>query len=433
MTARDSVADGLALAMLAGPWTPAATRSRALAALGRTRAPTWLVELVEQVHTAYRDAPADRPRELAAYLQACPAWAKAWQHRRPPRMVVWTAEPTRIVRRRWPVAELHDHAALAALLDVDQGELAWFADVRTQARQLPPRLQHYRWTAFPRPDGVRLVAAPKPRLKEIQRRLLRHVLQPIPLHDAAHGGVRGRSVRTTVEPHAGADVLVRVDLEAFFPSIPAGRIWNLLTVAGLPQSVAYTLTGLMTTVAPDAVVSANATRLDRAARARLRIPHLPTGAPTSPALANLLCYSLDRRLTGLAERFGAHYTRYVDDLTFSGGSELRSRSGRFLHLVDEVARAEGFALNPRKSRVLTSATRQALLGTVVNDHPTLPRGERDALRAVLHNCATHGWRTQSRGRADFADHLRGRIAWAAGIDPALGARLLAAYGRIDWS
>ena len=265
MTARDSVADGLALAMLAGPWTPAATRSRALIALGRTRAPKWLVELVEQVHAAYRDAPADRPRELAGYLQACPAWAKAWQHRRPPRMVVWTAEPTRIVRRRWPVAELHDHAALAALLDVDQGELAWFADVRAQARQLPPRLQHYRWTAFPRPDGVRLVAAPKPRLKEIQRRLLRHVLQPIALHDAAHGGVRGRSVRTAVAPHAGADVVVRVDLEAFFASIPAGRIWNLLTVAGLPESVAYTLTGLMTTVAPDAVVSANAARLDRPA------------------------------------------------------------------------------------------------------------------------------------------------------------------------
>ena len=70
---------------------------------------------------------------------------------------------------------------------------------------------------------------------------------------------------------------------------------------------------------------------------------------------------------------------------------------------------------------------------MINDHPTLPRAERDALRAVLHNCATRGWRTQTRGRTDLADHLRGRIAWAAGIDPALGARLLAAYGRIDWS
>lgn len=433
MNPRESVATGLALAMLAGPWSRPATLSRARVALGRTRAPKWLGELVDQVHAAYRDAPTDRPRELAGFLQSCPAWAKAWQHRRTPRIVVWTAEPTRIVRRKWPVAELHDHAALAELLDLDQGELAWFADLRLLARHAPERLRHYRWTAHARPAGIRLVAAPKPRLKEIQRRLLEHVLQPIAVHEAAHGAVRGRSVRTAVESHAGASVVVCADLESFFTSITAGRVWNLLRVAGLPEGVAHTLTGLMTTVAPEPVISANGEHLDRAGRSRLRTPHLPTGAPTSPALANLLCYSLDRRLTGLAARFGANYTRYVDDLVFSGGADLRTRSRRFLHLLETIARAEGFALNQRKSRVLSSAGRQALLGTVINDHPTLARPERDALRAILHNCATQGWRTQSRGRADFADHLRGRIAWAAGIDPALGARLSAAYDRIDWS
>lgn len=433
MNRYDTVATGLALSMLAGPWTERATLSRARVALGRTRSPKWLVELVDQVHAAYRDAPTDRPRELAGYLQSCPAWAKAWQHRRPPQIVVWTVEPTRIVRRRWPVAALHDHAELAQLLDLDQSELAWFADVHSRARQLPPPLQHYRWTTHRRPDGVRLVAAPKPRLKEVQRRLLEHVLQPIALHESAHGGVRGRSVRTAVEPHAGANVLLCADLEAFFTSIPAGRIWNLLHIAGLPESVAYTLTGLMTTVVPESVIAANADDLDRNSRGRLRVPHLPTGAPTSPALANLICYSLDRRLAGLADRFGARYTRYVDDLVFSGGAELRTRSHRFLHLVDTITRAEGFALNQRMSRVMGASGRQALLGTVINDHPTLVRTERDALRAILHNCATQGWRTQTRGRDNFADHLRGRIAWAAGIDPKLGAHLRAAYDRIDWN
>jgi RNA-directed DNA polymerase len=433
MNPHDRVATGLALSMLAGPWSHSATLSRALVALGRTRPPKWLVELVDQVHAAYRDAPVDRPRELAGYLQACPAWAKAWKHRRTPQIVVWTAEPTRIVRRKWPVAELHDHAALARLLDLDQGELGWFADLRSQARQSPQRLQHYRWTVHRRPDGIRLVAAPKPRLKEIQRRLLAHVLQPIALHDAAHGGVRGRSVRTTVTPHAGAAVLVRADLESFFMSIAGGRIWNLLHLAGLPESVAYTLTGLMTTVVPEWVIAANAEHLDPVSRARLRAPHLPTGAPTSPALANLLCYSLDRRLAGLAERFDATYTRYVDDLVFSGGPELEARSRRFLHFIDMIARAEGFAVNSRKSLVMSQSGRQALLGTVINDHPTLARPERDALRAILHNCETRGWRTQTRGQTNFADHLRGRIAWAGGIDPKLGDQLAAAYRRIDWS
>lgn len=116
-------------------------------------APRWLSDLVDQVMAAYREPPADRPRELAGYLQACPAWTKAWGHRRPPRIVTWTPTPTQIVARRWPIAELHDHAALAALLDVDQGELAWFADVRSLEQRCPEPLRHYRWTTLPRPHG----------------------------------------------------------------------------------------------------------------------------------------------------------------------------------------------------------------------------------------------------------------------------------------
>jgi hypothetical protein len=433
MNQREQVASGLAMAMLSGPWSRVAMLSRVRVALGRPRAPRWVGELIDEVLAAYRDPPADRPRELAAYLQTGPAWTKAWRQRRPPRITDWTPAPTRIVRRRWPVAELNDHADLAVLLDLDPGELAWFADVRSLERHCPEALRHYRWTALRRPHGMRLVAAPKPRLKEIQRRLLRHVLAPIALHDAAHGGVRGRSVRTAVAPHVGADVVIRVDLQSFFASIPAGRIWNLLRVAGLPEGVAHTITGLVTTVAPIDVLAAHRAGLDPAASARLRVPHLPIGAPTSTALANLLCYSLDRRLDGLAHRFGASYTRYVDDLAFSGGNYLRTRRSRFLALVENIVRAEGFAVNDRKTVVLGDAGRQQLLGVVINDHSTLARPERDALRAILHNCATQGWRSQARGRPDFAAQLRGRIAWAGGLDPALGAKLLAAFERIDWS
>lgn len=433
MSRQEHVAAGLATALLAGPWSRPAMLSRARVALGRPRAPRWLGQLVDQALEAYRDAPVDRPRELAAYLQTGPAWIAAWSHRRPPRIVAWTPTPTQMVSRRWPVAELHDHAALAALLDLDQGELAWFADVRSLEDRSPAPLRHYRWTALPRADGVRLVAAPKPRLKEIQRRLLRHVLAPIAMHDAAHGAVRGRSVRTAVDPHAGTAVVIRADLEAFFTSIPAGRIWNLLGVAGLPEPVAHTVTGLVTTVVPNEVLRRYRDQLTPDARARLRRPHLPIGAPSSPALANLLCFALDRRLEGLAASFGARYTRYVDDLVFSGGAGLRGQQRRFVEVVDAIVRDEGFAVNADKTTVLPAAGRQRLLGVVVNDHPALPRGERDALRAILHNCARHGWRTQARGRLDFADHLRGRIAWAAGIDPVFGARLLTAFEQVDWS
>jgi RNA-directed DNA polymerase len=312
------------------------------------------------------------------------------------------------------------------LLDVDQGELAWFADVRGWARQAPAPLQHYRWRTVPkRGGGSRLVAAPKPRLKEIQRRLLRHVLLPIPTHDAAHGAVLARSVRTAVAPHTGATVVIRLDLRRFFASIPAARVWGLLRTAGLPEAVSHVVTGLVTTVAPRSVSD----------DPQLRTPHLPQGAPTSPQLANLVAFSLDRRLAGLAARFGASYSRYVDDLTFSGGSSLRAARSRFVAFVAEIVADEGFAVNERKTVVLGDGGRQQVLGAVINAHPAVPRRSRDALRATLHNCVVHGWTSQARGRsgAAFREHLLGRVAWVGSLHPEHGRRLRAIADAIDWS
>jgi hypothetical protein len=412
-------------------------RARLAAALGRRRPPRWIDALVEQVLDAYRDPPVDRPRELSAYLQTRPAWGLAWQQRRPPRIVHWEPTPTAALPSRWAVARIDDLSALARLLDLDSGELAWFADVRSLERGSGEPLRHYRWRTLPKRDGVRLVAAPKPRLKEIQRRLLRHIVQPIAVHESAHGCVPGRSVRTAVTPHAGSTVVIRFDLEAFFASIPAGRVWGLFRTAGLPEAVAHTLTGLVTTTVPHAVWRAVPVSRDidvhRRLGQRLATAHLPQGAPTSPAVANLIAFSLDRRLAGLATAFGAQYTRYVDDLTFSGGPSLRAARSRFAELVGQIVREEGFRCNERKTVVLGSSGRQQVLGAVVNDHPTLPRRERDNLRALLHNCAVHGWRTQARDVENFRDHLLGQISWANSLDPDFGARLRHAFDAIDWS
>jgi hypothetical protein len=216
-----------------------------------------------------------------------------------------------------------------------------------------------------------------------------------------------------------------MDLEAFYASIPAGRVWGLLRTAGYPEAVAYAITGLVTTRAP----------VELSSDPRLRTPHLPQGAPSSPQLANLIAYSLDRRLDGLAVRFGARYTRYVDDLTFSGGRGLWAARSRFVDAVSAVVTSEGFAVNERKTVVLGDAGRQQVLGATVNAGPAVPRPERDALRATLHNCAVHGWASQARGRSrdEFRAHLLGRIAWVGSLNPAHAQRLRALADRIDWA
>lgn len=412
------LADGIAAALLAGAWTPLAMRRRMHRALGHSSPQPWSRALVGQLLELYPSPPLDRPRELAAVVQVLPAWERSTL---PQHIVHWYLPATAMGRTPWPVRPLATAGELARLLDLDAGELAWFADVRNLERSCAVPLRHYRWRQLPKRDGVRLVAAPKPRLKEIQRRILRHVLTGIPVHEAAHGGVPGRSVRSAVQPHASRPVVIRADLRGFFAAVPARRVYTLLRTAGYPEPVAHLITGLCTTVPPLGLAPGRDG------------PQLPQGAPTSPALANLVSYSLDRRLTGLAASFGAHYTRYVDDLTFSGGSRLRNARRVFLERVERVVQAEGHQLAPAKSVVLGASGRQQVLGAVINDRPTITRRDRDNLRALLHNCAVHGWRTQARDQPDFVAGLRGRIAAVTGLDPVLGRRLLDRYQAIDWS
>jgi RNA-directed DNA polymerase len=432
-----NAARGVAMALLAGSWDPPGMRRSVTSALDRDRQPRWVHRFVMQVLDVYPAPPRDSPRELAEVVQSLPAWLVGEQSSRAPHVTHLIPELTAMGTMPWPVTELPHVGALSRLLDVDAGELGWFADTRGLERHVGLPLRHYRWAVVPKRTGVRILAAPKPRLKEIQRRLLRHVLAPVPLHPLAHGGVPGRSVRTALIPHAGARVVIRADLEVFFSSISASRIYGVLRMAGYPEAVAYTITGLCTTVIPKSVWRGVSVPEDFARHRRLgqllAIPHLPQGAPTSPALANLVAFSLDRRLAGLARAFDARYTRYVDDLTFSGGGRLRNARSAFLDAVADIVRDEGFNLMNAKTVVLGSAGRQQLLGAVINDHPTLGRRERDALRALLHNCATLGWRSQSRGRERFAEHVLGRIGHVAGLDPALGRKLRASYDAIDWS
>jgi hypothetical protein len=151
-------------------------------------------------------------------------------------------------------------------------------------------------------------------------------------------------------------------------------------------------------------------------------------------MANLAAFGLDVRLTALAASWGGRYTRYADDLAFSGDSGWRTGTSRLLDAIEEIVRDEGFRLNSRKTGVMPRAGRQTLGGLVVNDRPRVARAEVDRLRAILHNCRTYGPSTQNRDAVPaWEQHLRGRIAWVAQHDPIRGARLLAEHDRIDWS
>jgi hypothetical protein len=161
--------------------------------------------------------------------------------------------------------------------------------------------------------------------------------------------------------------------------------------------------------------------------------HLPQGAPTSPALANLIAYRMDLRLASWAAASGAAYTRYADDFAFSGGSEFARARHRFRRTVFQVIVEEGFRCNIGKSRWMTRGGRQHLAGVVINEKPNVIRAEFDQLKAILTNCVRLGPANQNRaGHPDFRSHLRGRIAHVASLNLARAEKLMAIFRQIDW-
>ena len=413
---------------------------RAKRALGDRR--KWLTDLAHTVRAAYPEQPIDRPRELAGFIEACEVFSSALANRdRPLRVHVWMAVPTEMVAPRWPVHVVDDLADLAVWLGVTQDRLAWFADRRSLERTVTDeRLRHYSRRWIPKADGsARLLEAPKTEMKDLQRQILRGILDRIPVHEAAHGFRSGRSVLTAAAPHRAREVVIRVDLETFFTTVGPSRMYGLFRLAGYPEPVAHALTGLCTTATPPAVLrdcpSARPGGVEQRRRMlhTLRAPHLPQGSPTSPALANLIAYGLDRRIAGLAVKLGATYTRYADDLILSGPIELGRRSASVVDLVRTIARDEGFRIHESKTRVRTAAQRQTVTGLVVNQHLNVARAEYDRLRAVLHDAATNGPDAANRdGHHAFRSHLEGRVAWVGAANDARAAKLQRALDDIRW-
>lgn len=329
-----------------------------------------------------------------------------------------------------PIASLGE---LARFLNLDPGQLDWLADKWRPgpATNTPLQHYHYRWVEK-RSGGGRLIEIPKQRLRHVQHTILRRIVDLVPAHPAAHGFRRGRSCLTHAALHSGQRVVVRMDLKDFFPSIAASRIHALFAKLGYSASVAGALSRICVNRTPsDAFRDRPA--ITWAERKRLRGAHLPQGSPCSPALANLCAFRLDVRLQELAAAMGARYSRYADDLVFSGGRELERALDRFHVRVAAIALEEGFNVNTRKTRLMRQGVRQQVTGLVVNARPNIPRHEFDALKATLTNCVRHGPLSQNRdAHQDYRAYLTGKVAWVAQINPAKANRLQVLLATIRW-
>lgn len=339
--------------------------------------------------------------------------------------------PERLAEFGLPIFSTPDE--LANWLELPCGQLAWLTG-RFFESGLPRNEKqshyHYRWLRK-RSTGWRLIEAPKSTLRTIQRRVLSEILEKIPAHRAAHGFVKSRSIVTNAHPHVGQRVLLKMDLQNFYPSVNFARVVAIFRSVGYSREAATWLARLTTSRLAWNIPFPGG---DSGAILPYLPAHLPQGAPTSPALANLSAYSLDVRLSGLARSFGGNYTRYADDLTFSGPEIFLRRLRVFIPLATKIIQSERFTVNRAKRKVIRNNQRQTVTGVVVNERVNVSRVEFDRLKAILTNCQRHGAISQNHnGVEDFAAHLRGRIAHVTHLNPRRGERLLQLYRHVDWN
>ncbi len=401
--------------------------ARAKPLVGDMRKARWLVPLARKLSLEFGEAPRPTGRRIAERIRAHDGFVKAWVEGRGRISIGQIAQqmaPAAGAPRTWEIPKITTLGDLAETLRLHPDDLGWLIS-------RGPEHYRHRWQVKPKSGSFRLIESPKVLLKFAQRQVLRKILHAIPPHEAARGFRAGCSVRDFVEPHTGKMLLVRFDLEDFFPSITAARVLQIFLTAGYPESVARALTRLTTHAAPQSVLEEKTLAWPECRR--LATPHLPQGAPTSPALANLSAFRLDCRLAGLAKAAGADYTRYADDLLFSGSADFARQARRFEVTVGAIIIEEGFRPNHHKTRVLREGQKQHAAGLVLNEKPNIDRREFDRLKAILTNCARHGPASQNRqNHPEFAAHLAGKLAWVRFIHPGKEAKLRAIFERIEW-
>src|SRR5438132_134640 len=310
-------------------------------------------------------------------------------------------------------------ADVAAGLGLTIPQLRWLAF----HAEVATRIHYVHFTVPKKSGGLRTLSAPHRKLAAAQRWIHDNILSKVQAEPAAQGFQKGSSTVSNARPHCRQAVVVNMDLENFFPTIVFARVRSVFHRLGYSPCVASIL-ALLCTECPRRQVSYDGKSYWVATGPR----GLPQGACTSPALSNQVARRLDKRLGGLAKKLNLAYTRYADDLTFSGSTELEPRLGYLLARVRHLAEAEGFAVNAQKTRVLRRATAQTVTGLIVNDKPAVPRRERRRLRALLHRARREGLDQQNRdGRPNFRAYLEGKIAYVRMVQPAVGTRLLEEY------
>lgn len=273
--------------------------------------------------------------------------------------------------------------------------------------------KQYKTIEIPKNNGLgtRMLSIPSIDLKYIQRWILDNILYKLEIHDHAVGFVRGKSTVINASYHINQEYILKMDIKDFFPTITTGRVFGLYKSLGYSSSVALTLTNLCT-----------------------YNESLPQGAPTSPYISNLICRNLDLRLDLLCRKRSLNYSRYADDITLSGGRNVKNT----ISYVKKILEEEGFNVNEKKTKLIFKNNRQQITGIVVNEKLSIPKILIKSLRQDIYYMSKFGVeshldKTGSKSKSHVKEHYFGLANYVLMIDREKGQKILAELNAIDWN
>lgn len=299
------------------------------------------------------------------------------------------------------------------------------------------------FTIRKRSGGKRWISVPVPSLLAAQTWIAQRILKRIPVHAAAHGYVSGKSqpLLRNAGRHLGAKWLLHMDIRDFFSNISEVQVYSVFKDLEYPDLLCFEMARLCTRVTPN---RSGARWLREEASgiegyACRKVGSLPQGAPTSPALSNLVFRPIDAVLEGLANSRQATYTRYADDLCFSFSRIDRDGIMSLKKEVDAVLWSHGFSSNSAKTRIVPPGARKVVTGLVVNgEKPSVPRELRDRIRMHLYFCRKFGIPAHCQKKGFFSvlgfkNHLYGLIQYVNSIDGRMGSRFLSDFNALTWA
>lgn len=269
----------------------------------------------------------------------------------------------------------------------------------------------YKTFYIPKKSGsYRKIEAPTEKLEFIQSWIKNEIVDKFIISDCAKGFKKGTSIVDNALPHCNKRVILNIDIKDFFPSIKYDRIFRMFNYIGYTNEVCHLLTKLCTN-------NHNV---------------LPQGSPASPSISNLVNLKLDKRLSKLSEHIGASYTRYADDITFSGDKSL-------LHYKDVIVKIindEHYEINPKKFRVSYNNQRQEVTGLIVNNGVTPNKRIISELNNAIYYISKFGLQNhldhEKIFQSAYKEHLYGLAYFVNMVDEVKGKYYLNKLDNLNW-